>query len=33
MHSFTYFNLRNPANAVYFMALFALAARAVDVKE
>jgi len=33
MHSFTYFNLRNPANAVYFMALFALAARTVDVKE
>jgi putative inorganic carbon (hco3(-)) transporter len=29
LHSFTYFNLRNPANAVYFMTLYALAARAV----
>jgi putative inorganic carbon (hco3(-)) transporter len=33
LHSFTYFNLRNPANAVYFVTLFALAARAVEVRE
>ncbi|HEX2696002.1 MAG TPA: O-antigen ligase family protein [Acidobacteriota bacterium] len=33
LHSFTYFNLRNPANAVYFVALFALAAGAVEVRE
>jgi hypothetical protein len=30
IHSFFDFNLRIPANAVYFVALFALAARATD---
>ncbi len=33
LHSFTDFNLRIPANAVFFVALFALAARALEVKE
>ena len=33
LHSFTDFNLRIPANAVYFVTLFALAARAVEVRE
>jgi len=33
LHSFTDFNLRIPANAVFFVALFALAARALEVRE
>jgi O-antigen ligase len=33
LHSFTDFNLRIPANAVYFVTLFALAARAVEIRE
>jgi O-antigen ligase len=33
LHSFTDFNLRIPANAAFFVALFALAARAVEVRE
>ena len=32
LHSFTDFNLRIPANAVYFMTLFAFAARVVDIR-
>jgi putative inorganic carbon (HCO3(-)) transporter len=33
LHSFTDFNLRIPANAAFFVALFALAARALEVRE
>lgn len=33
LHSFTDFNLRIPANAVYFVTLFALAAQAVQVRK
>jgi len=32
IHSFFDFNLRIPANAAYFVALFAFAARAVEIK-